>query len=153
MAVLDAGRILQVGTPQEVYRRPHSRAVANFIGEADFIPGRLVAADGGRATVETGVGRFEGVMGDPQARPAAGAAVTVSIRPECWTLERAAPAGNAVRGRIGQAVYLGELAQYDFEAGGTRLKILELNPRFADQSARGELFARVAPEDVVVLLA
>jgi iron(III) transport system ATP-binding protein len=106
----------------------------------------------GRATVATAIGQFEGVMGDAAARPSAGAKVTLSIRPECWTLERTAPARNAVRGRIGQAIYLGELAQYEFEAAGTRLKILELNPRFADQSARGELFAGVAPEDVVVLL-
>jgi iron(III) transport system ATP-binding protein len=153
MAVLDGGRILQVGTPQEVYRRPVRRSVANFIGETDFIAGKLLAlGEGGRATVETAIGRFEGVMGEAQARPAVGAAVTVSIRPECWKLEHAAPARNAVRGRIGQAVYLGELAQYEFETGGTKLKILELNPRFAGPSNRGELFASVEPEDVVVLL-
>src|SRR5450432_1973436 len=67
MAVLDGGRILQVGTPQEVYRRPLRRSVADFIGETDFIAGRLVAAAGGRATVETAIGSFEGVLGDPQA--------------------------------------------------------------------------------------
>jgi iron(III) transport system ATP-binding protein len=152
MAVLDGGRILQVGTPREVYRRPTRRSVANFIGEADFIAGTLLGLDGGRATIDTAIGRFEGVMGDAAARPAAGAAVTVSIRPECWTLDRTSPARNAVRGRIGHAMYLGELAQYEFETAGTKLKILELNPRFAEQSDRGELFASVAPEDVVVLL-
>lgn len=129
------------------------RNVANFIGETDFLAGKLLAlGEGGRATVETPIGRFEGVMGDASARPAVGAAVTVSIRPECWKLERVAPARNAVRGRIGQAVYLGELAQYEFESGGTKLKMLELNPRFAGPAARGELFASVEPEDVVVLL-
>ena len=151
MAVLDAGRILQVGAPQEIYRRPVSRSVANFIGETDFISGKLLSAEGGRATVETALGRFEGVMGDPRAAAAAGAAVTVSIRPECWTLGRVAPARNAVRGRIGQATYLGEIAQYEFEAAGTTLKIFELNPRFVDGSGRGDLFAGVEPDDVVVL--
>ncbi len=152
MAILDHGRVLQVGAPREVYRRPKTRVVADFIGETDFIPGKLVGVGAeGRATVDTEVGRFEGVLGDPAARPANGAAVTLSVRPECWTLSREAAAVNAVRGRIGEAVYLGELAQYELRAGGIDLKILELNPRFLDQSTRGEVFASAAPEDVVVL--
>ena len=152
MAILDGGRIRQVGSPREVYKRPACKLVANFIGETDFIVGKIVSVAGGRATVETVCGRFEGVMGDPAAVPSVGAAVTVSVRPECWTLSREAPARNAVKGRIGEAVYLGEVAQYDFVAGGLTLNILELNPRFLDQSARGELFASAEPEDVVVLV-
>jgi iron(III) transport system ATP-binding protein len=151
MAILDGGRVLQVGAPREVYRRPASRTVANFIGETDFIAGKLVSAGGGQAIVETPCGRFEGVLGEPLVVPAAGADVTLSVRPECWKLTREAPARNAVKGRIGEAVYLGEVAQYEFLAGGQALKILELNPRFVD-AVRGELFASAEPEDVVVLV-
>jgi iron(III) transport system ATP-binding protein len=152
MAILDGGRVLQAGTPREIYRRPATRAVANFMGETDFISGKIIATNGARATVETTSGRFEGVLGDAAAKPAAGATVTVSIRPECWKLGRE-PVGeqNSLRGRIGEAIYLGEVAQYDFIAGGARLKIIELNPRFAGASAAGELIASVDPEDVVVL--
>jgi iron(III) transport system ATP-binding protein len=152
MAILEGGRVLQTGTPREIYRRPATKAVANFIGETDFISGKIIATNGARATVETGIGRFEGVLGDTAAKPAAGATVTVSIRPECWKL-RLEPAGaqNSVRGKIGEAVYLGEVAQYDFIAGGLRLKIIEMNPRFAGAPASGELTASVDPEDVVVL--
>ena len=50
-------------------------------------------------------------------------------------------------------MYLGEVAQYGFVTAGVRLKIFELNPRFVDQADRGELFASVEPEDVVVLVA
>jgi iron(III) transport system ATP-binding protein len=152
MAILDRGRILQVGSPREVYRRPTSKVVADFIGETDFIEGTLLSVQGGRAMVDTAIGRFEGVLGDAKAAPATGARVTLSVRPECWVLSREAPAGNVVRGRIGEAIYLGELAQYDLISGGHDLKILELNPRFIDQSARGEVFASAAPEDVVVLV-
>jgi iron(III) transport system ATP-binding protein len=152
MAILEGGLIRQVGSPQEVYRRPVSRMVANFIGETDFIPGKLLSSGGGRVGVDTTIGRFDGVLGDPKAAPGAGASVTVSVRPECWTLSREAPAGNAVKGRIGEAIYLGEVAQYGFVAGGMMLKIFELNPRFIDQSARGEVFASAQPEDVVVLV-
>ena len=153
MAIMESGRILQVGSPREIYRRPVGTTVANFIGETDFVSGKILGLAGGRVTVETAIGNFEGVLGDPAVRPAVNDAVTVSVRPECWKLSREAPVANAVKGRIGDCVYLGEVAQYDFVAGGVRLKIFELNPRFVDQAARGELYASVDPEDVVVLVA
>ena len=151
MAILEGGRVRQVGTPREIYRRPASRMVADFVGEAAFISGKIISTGAGRAMVETDLGRFEGVLGENAAPPAAGSAVTLSVRPECWRLGREAPAGrNGVRGKIGAAVYLGEAAQYDFVAGGTVLKITELNPPSA-AAAGGELVASVEPDDVVVL--
>ena len=152
MAILDRGKIRQVGSPREVYRRPTSKLVADFIGETDFIEGTLVSAEAGLAIVETAIGVFEGVLADARATPPKGASVTLSVRPECWVLSREAPPRNGVRGRIGKAIFLGELAQYDLIAGGRDLKILELNPRFIDQANRGEVFATAAPEDVVVLV-
>jgi iron(III) transport system ATP-binding protein len=152
MAVLAGGRILQVGAPREIYRCPARRTVANFIGETDFIPGRVLAASGGKASVETAIGRFDGVLGDPTQPPKAGEDVTVSIRPECWVLSREGRAQNCVQGIIGDAVYLGEMAQYDFVCAALTLKIVELNPRFLGPAAQGELYARVEPEDVVVLV-
>ena len=151
MEILDHGRILQVGAPREVYRRPVCKTVADFIGEADFIPGTIVSATATAAVVDTALGRFEGVLGDPTAVPATGATVTLSVRPECWALSRTAPVRNAVKGKIGEAIYLGELAQYELVAGGQPLKILEINPRFLDQSGRGEVYASAEAEDVVVL--
>ncbi len=153
LAVMESGRVLQVGTPREIYRRPATRAVANFVGEADFISGKIISAGGGRAMVETAIGRFEGVLGAAAETPAAGAAVTLSIRPECWRIcNENMDTYNRVRGRIGAAVYFGEVAQYDFTAGGTTLKISELNPRAAGDSAGRDLVAGVDPEDVVVLV-
>jgi len=151
MAVLDGGRILQVGSPQEIYRRPARRTVAEFIGETNFLAGTLKASSQGRARVATAIGEFDAVFGEPGREPAVGAAVTVSARPECWTISEGRPAGNSVRGLIGKSIYLGENAQYDFVSGDTTLKILELNPRFTERSGAGEFFAGVQPEDVVVL--
>jgi iron(III) transport system ATP-binding protein len=151
MAVLDGGRILQVGTPQDVYRRPSCKTVADFIGETNFIPGKLLAASGVHARVTTAVGELGGVLGDVVSAPAPGSAVTVSVRPECWTISPTRPPENAVRGRIGRSSYLGENAQYDFVSGETTLKILELNPRFLDRTGAEELFAGARAEDVVVL--
>jgi iron(III) transport system ATP-binding protein len=150
MAILDAGRVLQVGTPQDIYRRPGSKVVADFIGETNFIEGRLLSASGGRVRVQTAVGELEGVLGTG-AEHAAGDRVTVSVRPECWTISTGRPDRNPVRGRIGKSVYLGENAQYDFVCGETSLKILELNPRFTDRAGAAELYASASPDDVVVL--
>ena len=152
LAVMEAGRILQVGTPREIYRRPAGRKVAGFIGDADFIPGKVLAGGGGRATVETALGRMDGVLGDPTLPPKAGDEVTISIRPECWIIGREQKGPNCLEGVIGRTVYLGEMAQYDFVCSGMTLKIVELNPRFVGPMAEGRLKASVDPEDVVVLV-
>ena len=151
MAILQHGRVLQVGAPREIYRRPSSTAVASFVGETDLIAGTIVEARDGRATVDTAAGRFDAVLGDPTRSVTPGTKVTLSVRPECWTLHREPPARNAVRGRVGEALYLGEMAQYEFVVGELRLKALELNPRFLDSTAKNEAYLSAAPEDVVVL--
>jgi iron(III) transport system ATP-binding protein len=151
MAVMESGRILQVGAPAEVYRRPADRTVAGFIGETNFVAGRLISVSGAGASVRTDFGTLEGTLGARAAGLCAGDAVTLSIRPECWRLESSASGTNSVRGRIGQATYLGELAQYDFEGEAGVLKVFELNPRFVGDGGRSELFASAAPSDVVIL--
>lgn len=153
MAVMESGRILQIGTPREVYARPATAAVARFIGETNLIPGRFVGLDGDRVMVDTAVGRFFGVLGDSGASLSRGAEVSVSVRPECWRLAREAPWQNGARGRIAETSYLGELAQHRFVSGESELKLYELNPRFVGEAARGELWAQVDPDDVVVLKA
>lgn len=152
MAILENGHVLQVGTPRDVYRRPVSRTAAHFIGETDFIPGKLVSFDSGQAEVETAIGRFCGQLGDPADQPQVGMEVTLSIRPECWRLVERGGSFNSVAGRIGQSVYLGEIAQHDFVSAGSSLKIYELNPRDTDVTQAGELYAQVEPDDVVVLV-
>jgi iron(III) transport system ATP-binding protein len=154
MAILENGRILQVGSPREVYCRPTRKTVANFIGETDFIEGRVCGFEREFVFVDTLVGRFEGVLGDPALRPSLDDKVTVSIRPECWKLGPVSGRKNSVAGRIGEAIYLGEVAQYDFvaSADGSSLKIYELNPRYLGTAAGLELYPMVEPEDVVVLV-
>lgn len=153
MAILENGHILQVGTPREVYKRPTRKTVAHFIGETDFIPGKVLGLEGPKVTVETAIGNFDGILGDPTCPPKVGDQVTLSIRPECWELSRDRGAEqNCVHGRIGEFVYLGEVAQYELIVKDTPLKVFERNPRFVDGETRGEIYATVAPEDVVVLV-
>jgi len=153
MAILDAGRVLQVGAPREIYRRPVDRVVANFIGETNFIEGQIVSTNGVRAVVDTPLGRFVGVLTRIDQRPREGAKATLSIRPECLRLgERVVGDENQVTCAVGDAVYLGEVAQYELRAGDFALKVFELNPRHLIAAGRTGVVASADPEDVAVLL-
>jgi iron(III) transport system ATP-binding protein len=154
MAILEGGRIAQIGRPEDVYRCPQSKVVADFIGETNFIEGTTVSRDGTGAVVETSAGLFRGKITDKTFHPSPGENVTLSIRPECWNFVETAgmPHGeNHAIGRIGDAVYLGEVAQYRFLAGGLELKIFELNPQPSARSPDIDLAVRADPADVVVL--
>ena len=151
MAILESGRIAQIGSPGEVYRRPTSRVVADFIGETNFLEGKVESVGADAVMVETPVGRFEGLITAEGWLPVLGEKVTLSIRPEAWKLVAQAGGNNAIRGKIGDAVYLGEVAQYQFLSGEHSLKIFELNPSMEHLRTDGDLCATVAREDVIVL--
>ena len=151
MAILESGRISQIGTPEDVYRRPRTKAVADFIGETNFINGRLRSLHERTAIVETSLGVFEGRTADPDWKPISGDSVILSIRPECWKLSETASQSNSVAGKIGESVYLGEVAQYRFAAALQHLKILELNPRPSSRIPGHEFHAQALPDDVVVI--
>lgn len=153
MAILDAGRVLQVGAPREIYRRPVDRVVANFIGETNLIDGTIASINGVRAVVDTALGRFVGVLTRIDHPPRPGANATLSIRPECLHLDAGIVGdANHVTCTVGDAIYLGEVAQYELRpASGAGLKVLELNPRQLISAGRTGVVASVDPEDVAVL--
>ncbi|HVU32102.1 MAG TPA: ABC transporter ATP-binding protein [Opitutaceae bacterium] len=153
VAMLERGRILQIGTPSDLYRRPRSTRVAAFVGDTDMIPGTVIRSDASTSVlVDTAAGRFEGVAGDPATIPQAGSKVTLSIRPECWCLQRERPTRNAVAGRLGETIYLGNSAQHEFNSGDLRLRIVEMNPRRPVAAAERDMFVTASPDDVVVLV-
>ena len=149
IAVMEAGHIRQAGAPAEVYRRPASRFVADFMGETNFIDGTVAGIGGGHVTVRTPLGDFTATA--HAWVPQAGQKVVLSVRPEALRLDTAAGAVNSIAGAIRERVYLGEMAQYRFAAGERMLKIFELNPKFAFGNEHRELFAHADPADVVVL--
>jgi len=151
MAILEGGHLRQTGTPAEVYRHPHSRFVADFMGETNFLEGKVGAVNGGRVVVETALREFTATLGGHAWQPQAGENCTLSIRPESWRLSVEPGTQNTVAGRLSERVYLGEMAQYQLAAGPHVLKVFELNPRFVELSPERELFASVEPEDVVAL--
>lgn len=149
LAVMDHGRVRQVGTPAQIYRRPESVFVAGFIGETNTFPATVLAADKGNITVETPIGTLHSTVPEDGTRRA-GAAVCVSLRPEAIHLGEP-PAGipNRLTGKRRQTIYLGELAQHELGIGGNTVKVSELNPRQIAASGITPLW--IDPEDIVLL--
>jgi iron(III) transport system ATP-binding protein len=155
LAILNAGRIEQIGKPQEVYLQPRNKFVASFMGETNFIPGKVQQSDSKHTAVETPLGRI--VSSKPDLK--AGVDVTVSIRPEVIHLGNPpSEVVNRFDGMVHDTVYLGEYAQHlvNISSNGhgqsAALKVSELNPRLL---ARDETVEKAKvwfdPGDVVLL--
>jgi len=147
VGVMSNGRLLQVGPPAEVYRRPRTRAVAAFVGETNLLRGRVAEVTASGLRVDTPAGALVAARDDAFA-PVVGEQVWVSIRPECLRLSDGGPASNTLRGRQEQVTYLGELAERRLRVGEATLSMFELNSR-AD--VLHELTVHVEPSDVVLL--
>jgi ABC-type Fe3+/spermidine/putrescine transport system ATPase subunit len=119
VVLLNEGRVEQVGLPEDLYDRPATRFVAEFIGEANLIEGEVVAASGGDSVrVRLAGGVDLGAKAAASAmRP--GDAVYLMIRPERIELARERPAGrDAIEARVKRRVFSGELLIFELEAAG-----------------------------------
>lgn len=153
LAVLEGGHLRQVGSPMEVYTRPVSRFVAQFIGETTFVEGTVAGVGGETAEVDTAAGRWRVRLDGAEA--AAGQKVWLSVRPEAVQLgvEGGGEDMNVFDGEMHGTVYLGEVAQHDVTlAGGVELKALEARPRrLARDNERKKTRVGVAAGDVRLL--
>jgi spermidine/putrescine transport system ATP-binding protein len=113
IAVMNDGKLLQLGTAEEIYERPASRFVAEFIGETNFISGVVTGAD------EVTLGGADRVSA--RTHSAAGTAVTLTLRPEKIDLYHAdepPPASlNRLEGTIRRRLYFGDSHYYDVDLG------------------------------------
>ncbi|HEU4325621.1 MAG TPA: ABC transporter ATP-binding protein [Roseiflexaceae bacterium] len=108
IAVMNGGRVLQVGTPTEIYERPNCRFVADFIGEGNFYEGSVSALEPGYATVTTSDGLELRGQAGPQVR--GGQPVIFTIRPEKAFLSVQQPTGNVAscfQVRVDRVAYIG----------------------------------------------
>ncbi|WP_288402570.1 ABC transporter ATP-binding protein [uncultured Deinococcus sp.] len=125
IAVMNRGRIEQLGRAEELYERPRTAFVANFLGSSNLIPGTVAELTPEGAVVRTAHGPLLTLHG---AGLRVGQDVTLSIRPEKLRMERDDETeGNEVRARVDDIVYTGAENQYLLEAGGQRLMAFQLN--------------------------
>jgi iron(III) transport system ATP-binding protein len=127
MAVLNRGRIEQLGTAEEVYRNPHTAFVSGFIGETNLIKGRTIEVRGEFVMVDSAGGPLVGRVTRPGWAPGPGEEVQLSIRPEAWRLESGS-GENGVTGKILERSYLGQRIQYLVETAAGPQQVVELNP-------------------------
>lgn len=140
MAVLRAGKIQQVGSPQEIYSSPASSFVAEFIGETNFIDAK--SANG---VFETAVGTLS------STRTIDGTKVICSIRPESIKVHQSPASVNAFSGTCVESIYLGELAQHQVQVTKDLIfRVVEVNP-IAQEQVGQRMHLSVDPEDVVPL--
>jgi len=119
IAVMRAGQIVQLGAPRELYERPSSRYVAQFVGSSNLLD---CTDDPGRDTVGTVIGPV--TVG--AAGPRSGRRLVVASRSHHWRIGATAPAGTPVNcwsGTVASAVYQGWYTEYTVIVGETRLRV------------------------------
>jgi spermidine/putrescine transport system ATP-binding protein len=141
IAVMNAGRIEQAGSASDLYERPRTEFVANFLGVSNLIDGKLGRSEGGLATVETHDGARLQVPAD-RVGPHDTDSIRVGVRPEKITLTAANGGAhgdrNALRGTIVVAAFLGTSIQYVIRApGGEELTVFAQNLDGAEPDSFG----------------
>jgi len=136
IAVMSQGSVMQIGTPQEIYDRPATLFVADFIGLSNILKGEVLSAAGPTATVRLAGGTVVRVPAVPAAQ--AGGKVAVVVRPDHMSLSPAAPAPvgdiNAIRGRVTKLSFLGTHLQISV-AIGAHVDIVASRPVATDEQS------------------
>jgi putrescine transport system ATP-binding protein len=131
LGVMNHGRIVQVGTPADIYESPATRFVADFIGSVNMFEGRVSDAAGDFVRIECDeLGcRLRAERAVPAVAGARGATVWTAIRPEKISISRQPPgqangADNAVRGTVREIAYMGDMSIYLVQiASGKMLRV------------------------------
>ena len=149
IAVMNHGRIEQLGTPEELYERPATRFVADFIGTTNLLAGTVTAVDRDEAVLSLDSGEDCRVGHDGLA---VGRRIEVSVRPEAVGLVPAGAIG-AIPAVVDQVAYLGTAVHYRVRTAGG-LAISALTPKTGPRLEVGSRIAvNWAPADALVLAA
>jgi putrescine transport system ATP-binding protein len=114
IAVMDHGRVIQVGTPAEIYEFPRSRFIADFIGTTNFFEGTVTAVAAGQVSIHSEEAGGE-LLADDLGQVKAGQQVWLALRPEKIRLAKEPPAGeriNCLKGVVAELGYLGNRSTY-----------------------------------------
>ncbi len=148
VAVMKSGRIVEMGTPREIYFDSDRQFVADFIGRANFIPGTVSAAEGAFTLIDSAIGP---IACGKKSDVAPGTAVTVCVRPEfIRVLEGGREAGrNIFRGKVESLVFVGDAYEGEIRVGETVL-IFRIEPTTAVREGE-EISLRFDPNHCSIL--
>jgi putative spermidine/putrescine transport system ATP-binding protein len=127
IAVMDDGRVLQIGTPRDVYEEPESRFVAGFVGVSNLLELPVEGSDGDSVTLR--LGPDDAISAEHGGGAAKGATAIVTIRPERIALqEHGERAECHARGRVRESLYAGPTSRFVVELdGGGELMVVRQN--------------------------
>jgi spermidine/putrescine transport system ATP-binding protein len=159
IAVMDGGRILQVGSPQDIYENPKSDFVARFIGDTNLFEGQVTAKNKPYTTVE--VPGFGPLLVEANGEAPLGSHVKVAVRPEKVRIGRESPAGagpeiNIVRGVVEEPIYSGFQTKYIVRtAGGAAVVVFRQHAQWSDGNPdirwKDEVYLSWSAVDAVVV--
>ena len=150
VAVMKDGRVLQVGAPKELYERPRTRFVADFVGTNNLVAGEVLERRDQALIVRTDIGDLRAIPNGAVA-----GRCVLAIRPENVALGPAEGGGatddNVVRGRVAFVSYLGNTLRYDLETpGGLVLKVDIRDPWHHDPLPIGHEVTATFPASVTL---
>jgi iron(III) transport system ATP-binding protein len=145
IAVMSKGVVEQVGTAEDLYRRPASVFVANFIGRSNMVAATVIRVGSGQVELDV-AGRRHALEGDAGFAP--GSAVLAVVRPEAIALGR----DEGLAARVITRTYLGEKVEYTVEVAGQPLQVVRFNPPPSELLAPGDNVNVRLPHDGVQLL-
>lgn len=155
MGAMNRGRLMQVATPAEIYERPNSRWVADFIGDVNLLEGVVAGIEPGTVLIDSAANRRLRLSADAAAKPGQG--VWVALRPEKLRLATQAPATpeNCLAGRVTDTAYLGDMSIYRVRLNdGADIKVSVVNqspPNTGPIQADDEVWLTFAPDAGVIL--
>ncbi len=148
VAVFNDGKIMQVGTPEEIYQRPATRFVAEFIGETNLVEGVVERVSGGEALVKLPSGATLCAVADSAV---AGQTVHLSIRPERIDLsDSRRPGGNSLETEVTDSVYQGDHLRVQLKNPAHPL-IAKLGRRSQEYPPGTKIYASFAADDCRVI--
>jgi iron(III) transport system ATP-binding protein len=130
IAVMNEGRIIQIGSPRDIYERPHNRFVADFVGSANFLDATVIAQEGpaDQYRVQTAIGQLRCYAVEPLR---AGDDVVISLRPEDVHVSAQRPeTENAYEAVVDAKLFLGEFIEFQVKIGST-LMLARVHPSFS----------------------
>ena len=144
--VMHEGRLLQSGTPEDLYERPASRFVAEFVGSANILPLRAVDTVAGTATLQSGATLRLATL------PATLAEQVLVVRPHRIRLANATETENVLGGTVGSVVYLGDRLRIAATVPGCGELLIDAVPGTIPPMREGEAIRVVLPRESCIVV-
>jgi ABC-type Fe3+/spermidine/putrescine transport system ATPase subunit len=150
IAVMQSGTVVQTGTAEDLYHRPSTRFVAQFIGRANLVEARVESVAADKAEVSA-LGRRV-ALEHVREGLTAGARVRLLLRPEVIALARVQDAASEITANVVSRTFLGEKIEYLVDCGGEKLQVARHNAGPGDLFAVDERVAIRFADDAAILL-